>query len=265
MKNSFERQVESLIQQRFRERDRCFDGRLVEVMQEYNGRGILRSSIAVGAMHAELEREFEESASGCVKAAVDAMTSRPTALPLPRKRKVLRVCSDILTRRKAALEAIFQGCTRSILASLSNSGLTAPYRSLSKSFVQLQCEKRLRGASCKAQRAVLVEAQSNTEALPFAQAAPVGVRGGNGGVVFRTLRDRRGLEGSPQPHRSGSAGLRRTVARRSAQWALSHGRRTIGACPRKPRIRERRKFVGGTYPATTCSDPRGHVVGPTHA
>ena len=84
MKNSFERQVESLIQQRFRERDRCFDGRLVEVMQEYNGRGILRSSIAVGAMHAELEREFEESAAGCVKAAVDAMTSRPTALPLPR-------------------------------------------------------------------------------------------------------------------------------------------------------------------------------------
>ena len=140
MKNSFERQVESLIQQRFRERDRCFDGRLVEVMQEYNGRGILRSSIAVDAMHAELEREFEESAAGCVKAAMDAMTSRPTALPLPRKRKVLRVCSDILTRRKAALEAIFQGRTRSILASLSNSGLTAPYRSLSKSFVQLQCE-----------------------------------------------------------------------------------------------------------------------------
>ena len=82
MKNSFERQVESLIRQRFRERDRRFNGRLV--MQEYNGRGILTSTITVGAMHAELEREFEQSAAECVKAAVDTITSRPTALLLPR-------------------------------------------------------------------------------------------------------------------------------------------------------------------------------------
>ena len=38
------------------------------------------------------------------------------------------------------MEAIFQGRTRSIFASLSNSGLTAPYRLLSDSFFQLQCE-----------------------------------------------------------------------------------------------------------------------------
>ena len=132
MKNRFEGQFESLIRRRFQERDRHFRGRLVEVKQEHNRRGILMSSITVVAMHAELEREFKESATECVKAAVDVMANRPTALLVPRKQKVRRVCSDALSERKAVLEAIFQGASASILASLSNTGLTAPYRSLSE-------------------------------------------------------------------------------------------------------------------------------------
>ena len=98
------------------------------------------SSTTVVAMHAELEREFKESATECVKAAVDIMASRPTVLLVPREQKVQRVCSDALSERRAGLEAIFQGASASILASLINAGMTAPYRSLSDSFVQLQFE-----------------------------------------------------------------------------------------------------------------------------
>ena len=138
MKNGFEGQFESLIRRRFQEREKHFRGRLVEVKQEHNRRGILMSSITVVAMHAELEREFKESATECVKAVVYVMANRPTALLVPRKQKVRRVCSDALSERKAVLEATFQGASASILTSLSNTGLTAPYRSLSDSVVQLQ-------------------------------------------------------------------------------------------------------------------------------
>lgn len=112
----------------------------MEVKQEHNRRGLLMSSITVVAMHAELEREFKESASECVKAAVDVMVSRPTALLVPRQQKTWRVCSDALLERKASLEAIFQEASASILTSLINTGMTAPYRSLSDSFVQLRFE-----------------------------------------------------------------------------------------------------------------------------
>ena len=138
MKNNFKRQFESLIQQRSRERDRKFNARLVEVMQEHNRRGILMSSIAVVAMHRELERELRESADECVRATVDIMTGRPTVLPLPRKRAVVRVCLNMLARRKAALEGIFLSRARNIFASLSNSSFIGPYRSLSEDFVELQ-------------------------------------------------------------------------------------------------------------------------------
>ena len=140
MKSGFEGQVESLIRRRFQERDRHFSRCLVEVKQEHNRRGILTSSITVVAMHAELEREFKESAIQCVKAAVDVMASWPTALLVPRKQKVLRVCSDALSARKASLETIFERASASILTSLISTGMTAPYRSLSDSFVQLQFE-----------------------------------------------------------------------------------------------------------------------------
>ena len=140
MKNGFGRQFESLIRRRFQERDRHFSARLVEVKMKYNGRGILMSSMTVVAMHAELEREFRESATECVKALADAMENRPTALLVPRMCKVLRLCSDALSERKADLDATFQEASARIVASLSNSGITAPYRSLSDSFVQLQCE-----------------------------------------------------------------------------------------------------------------------------
>ena len=112
----------------------------MEVKQEHNRRGILMSSITVMAMHAELEHEFKESATECVKAAVDVMASWPTALLVPRKQKVRRVCSDALSVRKAGLEVIFERASASILTSLINTGMTAPYRSLSDSFVQLQFE-----------------------------------------------------------------------------------------------------------------------------
>ena len=125
MKNGFEGQFVSLIRRRFQERDRHFRGRFVEVKQEHNRRGILRSSITVVAMHAELEQEFKESATEGVKAAVDVMADRPTTLLVPRKQKVRRVCSDALSERKAVLEAIFQETSASILASLSNTGLAA--------------------------------------------------------------------------------------------------------------------------------------------
>ena len=139
MKNGLGRQFESLIRRRFQERDRHFSARLVEVKQEYNSRGILRSSMTVTAMHAELEREFRESATECVKALVDAMENRSIALPVPGERKILRLCSDALSERKAALDATFQGASASTVASL-RSGMIEPYRSLSDSFAQLQCE-----------------------------------------------------------------------------------------------------------------------------
>ena len=140
MKNGFGSRFESLIRQRCQERNKHFHARLLEVKQEHNRRGILTSSITVAAMHAELEREFMESATECVETLVDAMESRPTALLVPRTRTILRLCSDALSKRKAALNGIYQEATAIILASLSNSDMTASYRFLSDSFVQLQCE-----------------------------------------------------------------------------------------------------------------------------
>ena len=140
MKNGFEKQFESLIRQRFQVRDRHFRDRLMAVKREHNRRNILTSSMTAVAMHAELEREFMESATECVKTLADAMGNRPTALLVPRKQKVLRLCSDALSERKADLDATFQGASASVVASLRCSGITAPYRSLSDSFVQLQCE-----------------------------------------------------------------------------------------------------------------------------
>lgn len=139
MKNGLGSLLEPLIGRRFQERDRHFSARLLEVKQEHNRRGSLRSSITVVAMHAELEREFAESATECVRTLAGAMENRPTALLVPRKRKVVRLCSDALLERRAALDATYQGASATIAASLSDS-MTGPHRSLSDSFVQLQCE-----------------------------------------------------------------------------------------------------------------------------
>ena len=108
MKNGFGRQFEPLIRRRFQERDRHFSARLVEVKRKHNCRRIRTSSMTVVAMHAELEREFRESATECVKALADAMENRPTALLVPQIRKVLCLCSDALSERKADLDATFQ-------------------------------------------------------------------------------------------------------------------------------------------------------------
>ena len=140
MKNGFGRRFESLIRQRFQERDRHFLVHLAEVRRKRDRCGVLASSMTVVDMHTELEREFRESATECVKALADAMENRPTALLVPRKQKVLRLCSDALSERKADLDATFQGESASIVASLRGSGIIAPYRSLSASFVQLHCE-----------------------------------------------------------------------------------------------------------------------------
>ena len=167
MKNGFEGQFESLIRRRFQERDRHFRGRLVEVKQEHSRRGILMSSITVVAMHAELEREFKESATECVKAAVDVMANRPTALLVPRKQKVRSVCSDALSERKAVLEATFQGASASILASSSNTGLTAPYRLLSDSIVQLQFENTCVELRTKQRELFWLKLNRMLKLLPF--------------------------------------------------------------------------------------------------
>ena len=140
MKNRFGNQFERLIRKRFKERNRHFSARLLKVKQEHHRRGILTSSITVAAMHAELEREFMESATVCVKTLVDTMENRPTALPVPRERTILRLCSDALSERRAALDATYQGESAKILASLSNSDMTAPHQFLGDSLVQLQCE-----------------------------------------------------------------------------------------------------------------------------
>lgn len=63
MKNEFASQFESLIRNRFQERNGHFSARLLEVNQEHNRQEILMSSITVRAMHAELDREFMESAT----------------------------------------------------------------------------------------------------------------------------------------------------------------------------------------------------------
>ena len=139
MKDGLESRFESLIGPRFQQRDRQFGARLLGVKQEHSRRGILMSSITVAAMHAELEREFEESATECVKTLVELMENRPTALLVPRKRKVVRLCSDALLARKSALDAACQGASATIAASLSGI-MIAPHRSLSDSFVQLQTE-----------------------------------------------------------------------------------------------------------------------------
>ena len=140
MKNGLGRQFESLIRRRFQERDKHFSARLMKVKDEYNRRGLLSSSMTVVTMHDELEREFKESAAECVKALADAMENRATVLLVPRMRKVLRLYSHALSERKADLDAAFQGASASIVASLLNNAMIAPYRSLSDSFVQLQCQ-----------------------------------------------------------------------------------------------------------------------------
>ena len=139
MKSEFESQFESLIQRRFQDRDTRFLACLVKVKQEHNSRGLLMSSSTVVAMHAELEREFKESANECVKAAAELMASQSTAsLWASRKQRVQRACADAISKRRGALEGIFNGAVASVLNSLSNGGLTGPHRSLTDKFVELQ-------------------------------------------------------------------------------------------------------------------------------
>ena len=135
-----ETRFESLIGQRFKERDRHLEARLLAVKQEHSRRGILMSSTTVAAMHAELEREFEESATECVKALAELMESRPTVLLVPLKREVVRLCCGALSKRKVALDANYRRACATILAPLLNDGMIAPYRSLSDNFAQLQRE-----------------------------------------------------------------------------------------------------------------------------
>ena len=126
-----------MIRQRFQQRDRQFGEHLLRVKREHCRRGILTSSINIAAMDAELEREFEGSAAECAKTLSELIESRPTALLVPRKRKVVRLCSDALVARKVALEATCQAAFATIAGSLS-SGIVASHRTLSESFVQLQ-------------------------------------------------------------------------------------------------------------------------------
>lgn len=70
-------------------------------------------------MHGKLEAEFEESATACVKTLAELMENRPTALLVPRRRRVVRLCSDALLARKAALDATYQGTSATVAASLS--------------------------------------------------------------------------------------------------------------------------------------------------
>ena len=56
------------------------------------------------------------------------------------KRTILSLCSDALSERRAALDATYQRESAVILASLTNSAMTAPYRCLGDNFVQLHCE-----------------------------------------------------------------------------------------------------------------------------
>ena len=138
-KSGLAAQLRSLIRRRFRQRDEPFRQRLLEVAQEYSRRGVLNSSLTVKAMHAELEREFKESASECVKVAMDLMASRPTVLALvPQSGEIQRVCAASLSERKAALEGMLRGASANVLASLGNSSFTAPYLSLSDALLQGQ-------------------------------------------------------------------------------------------------------------------------------
>ena len=139
MKNRFHNRLEALLEKRFRERDRRFNERLVEVQQEYHSRGILFSSVSVKAMHAEFESEFAGSAAESVRAAVDVMRSGQSTLLLPRRRSLLRYCSAVLSRRKDSLQTIFDGPASKILGCLSD-GMTAPYQSLSENFFELHVQ-----------------------------------------------------------------------------------------------------------------------------
>ena len=61
MKYGFGRQFESLIRHRFNERDRRFVVRLVKVKQDYSSRGILMSSLTLGAMHEKLAESSKKA------------------------------------------------------------------------------------------------------------------------------------------------------------------------------------------------------------
>ena len=171
MKNGFESQFESLIRPRFQDRDTRFMACLVKVKQEHNSRGLLTSSTTVVAMHAELEREFKESANECVKAAVELMASQSTAsFWASRKQRVQRACAEAISKRRGALEGIFHGAAASVLNSLRNSSLTAPYRSLSDSFVELQRKNAFMELTAKRREFFWLKVKRLLKVLPLVAA-----------------------------------------------------------------------------------------------
>ena len=193
MKNGFESQFESLIRTRFQDRDTRFMARLVKVKQEHNSRGLLTSSTTVVAMHAELEREFKESANECVKAAVELMASQSTAsLWASRKRRVQRACAEAISKRRGALEGIFDGAAANVLSSLSNSGLTGPYRSLTDRFVELQRENACMELAAKQREFFWLKAKRLLKLLPLVVAlvALLSYLGDEIVGVWEGLRDR---------------------------------------------------------------------------
>ena len=171
MKNGFEGQYESLIRRRFENRDTRFLECLVKVKQEHNSRGLLMSSHTVVAMHAEMEREFKESADECVRAAVELMASQSTAsLWASRKQRVRRACAEAISKRRGALEGIFHGAAASVLNALRNSSLTAPYRSLSDSFVEIQRENAFVELTARQREFFWLKAKRLLKLLPLVAA-----------------------------------------------------------------------------------------------
>ena len=193
MKIGFESQFASLIRRRFQDRDTRFLARLVKVKQEHSSRGLLMSSSTVVAMHAELEREFKESANECVRAAVELLASQSSAsLWASRKQRVQRACADAISKRRGALEGIFNGAVANVLNSLSNSGLTGPYRSLTDKFVELQRENACMELAAKQREFFWLKAKRLLKLLPLVVAlvALLAYLGDEIVPVWEGLRDR---------------------------------------------------------------------------
>ena len=132
--------MDNLLENRWKERDRDLDEKILAVQSEMGRRGILRSSVAVKEYHQVFRSEFQESKEVIVKTIVDSLKSKHMKFD----RSVLEKKSiEMLAQRCDSLNATFLKRAEASYISLLNNSMIAPFMSLDQYFDHMVQELKI--------------------------------------------------------------------------------------------------------------------------
>lgn len=132
--------MDKLLENRWRDRDRVLNEKILAVQGEMNRRGILASSITVKEHHQIFRAEFQESIEIIVKSVIDSL--QPKAVKLDRL--ALEAWSiEKLERRRDILDSMFRERARVSIRSLQNQAMIEPFMSVAQYYEHMAQELRI--------------------------------------------------------------------------------------------------------------------------